>query len=554
LGKSFQPIPIASSSSPGPGAGAGEYVYSHTELLQRLRVVCQASREVLMKFVKKDVNLKSYPGAIQIHIGLFARAGTASVNGASATAPPPGANAALQASPPAVAAKSSRKQPSRSQKTRVSFAEDTVVGPSSPDRENANASAEDDDEDNGDFPTPDNDNDDSLLEEDASASTPASLKSASTKNSDDIQVPKPQSEDWAMSPIAKSAVSPPKQQRTYNATRTRSSPRSTSTASSASVSASSASASASAPSASILHRRNGKRSHRRSSHHSSHSQVSFSSPAAEEEEDEHEPEDTKEDGATFDLDDSIGIQDADISSSSAVTPKEKTTAVSNDVDVPLSNAKGNKAAKTGTKMAAKIITKPSKAKKVVTQKQKAALIKLNRPSPTTTTTVRAAASQRGSRSSTRSRSNHNGSQSQSSTGTNSTSKVTPLSVGTTTPPDAGDDDDNFDFVEDNASVVLSKSKSKTKGGVKNSTKNKGGKGKGGSRAKRASPSDTTPVSLSSAATTPDTADSPHGSPTKKMRTGAGRTSNSGSTASISSTFGTVSGTTPARRRRRRISS
>ena len=40
-------------------------------LQSRLKVICSASRDVLMKFVKKDVNLTPYPGGIQFPAALF---------------------------------------------------------------------------------------------------------------------------------------------------------------------------------------------------------------------------------------------------------------------------------------------------------------------------------------------------------------------------------------------------------------------------------------------------------------------------------------------------
>jgi hypothetical protein len=48
---------------------------SNRELLQKskLKVICAAAREVLMKYVKKDVNLTPYPGIIQINASLFAQ-------------------------------------------------------------------------------------------------------------------------------------------------------------------------------------------------------------------------------------------------------------------------------------------------------------------------------------------------------------------------------------------------------------------------------------------------------------------------------------------------
>ena len=47
---------------------------NHENLLQsKLKVICAAAREVLMKYVKKDVNLTPYPGIIQINASLFAQ-------------------------------------------------------------------------------------------------------------------------------------------------------------------------------------------------------------------------------------------------------------------------------------------------------------------------------------------------------------------------------------------------------------------------------------------------------------------------------------------------
>lgn len=48
-------------------------------LKAKLKMICSAAREVLMSFVKKDVNLSSYPGTIQVPVSLFTRADRGSI-------------------------------------------------------------------------------------------------------------------------------------------------------------------------------------------------------------------------------------------------------------------------------------------------------------------------------------------------------------------------------------------------------------------------------------------------------------------------------------------
>ncbi len=72
----------ASKSSPAFSLGSqdenslifGEYDEERSELsAAKLKTICLAAREVLLGFVKKDVNLMSYPGSIQLPVSLFKR-------------------------------------------------------------------------------------------------------------------------------------------------------------------------------------------------------------------------------------------------------------------------------------------------------------------------------------------------------------------------------------------------------------------------------------------------------------------------------------------------
>jgi len=151
LGKSFRPSTVNDNQD-----------VSH--LAKRLKVVCVASREVLMKFVKKDVNLKNYPGAIQIHLGLFIKADSPVVTDLYF---------------PPEASKCARK-------SRVSFAKEKLNDCTSIDADNIQRE------------------DDSPIHVGAS---PASLKLERLGNSD-IQISKPQSDDWDLSPIPNQEYKP----------------------------------------------------------------------------------------------------------------------------------------------------------------------------------------------------------------------------------------------------------------------------------------------------------------------------------------------------------
>lgn len=76
LGRSYIPrqCGISEEGNHSEDAGVSSTLSNHEIVLQsKLKVICAAAREVLMKFVKKDINLTPYPGIIQINATLFAQ-------------------------------------------------------------------------------------------------------------------------------------------------------------------------------------------------------------------------------------------------------------------------------------------------------------------------------------------------------------------------------------------------------------------------------------------------------------------------------------------------
>lgn len=76
LGRSYIPrqCGISEKGNLSEDASVSSTLSIHEIVLQsKLKVICAAAREVLMKFVKKDVNLTPYPGIIQINATLFAQ-------------------------------------------------------------------------------------------------------------------------------------------------------------------------------------------------------------------------------------------------------------------------------------------------------------------------------------------------------------------------------------------------------------------------------------------------------------------------------------------------
>ncbi len=70
MGKSYKPVGIAFSKT-------GMVDESNEDLARsRLQVITSTAREILLKYIKKDVNLKSYPGTIQIPADLFKKVTT----------------------------------------------------------------------------------------------------------------------------------------------------------------------------------------------------------------------------------------------------------------------------------------------------------------------------------------------------------------------------------------------------------------------------------------------------------------------------------------------
>jgi hypothetical protein len=75
LGKNFRPVDVSffgvtRPSSPSETESSGK---RNRMLRGKLQVICGAAREVLLSFVKKDVNLTPYPGAVQLPGNLFKR-------------------------------------------------------------------------------------------------------------------------------------------------------------------------------------------------------------------------------------------------------------------------------------------------------------------------------------------------------------------------------------------------------------------------------------------------------------------------------------------------
>ena len=88
LGKNYRPVDVSAfgvaSSRPsiespadiGELESQNEYKTKRDYVLQeKLKMVCGAAREVLLSFVKKDVNLTPYPGTVHIPRTLFQRIG-----------------------------------------------------------------------------------------------------------------------------------------------------------------------------------------------------------------------------------------------------------------------------------------------------------------------------------------------------------------------------------------------------------------------------------------------------------------------------------------------
>jgi hypothetical protein len=76
LGRSYIPrqCGISDKENHSEDTSVSSALPNHEIVLQsKLKVICAAAREVLMKFVKKDVNLTPYPGIIQINATLFAQ-------------------------------------------------------------------------------------------------------------------------------------------------------------------------------------------------------------------------------------------------------------------------------------------------------------------------------------------------------------------------------------------------------------------------------------------------------------------------------------------------
>ena len=74
LGHRYTPIEfdLSDNQTLADDASLGSTKSSHNSVLRsRLTVICSTAREVLMKFVKKDVNLTPYPGGIQFPAALF---------------------------------------------------------------------------------------------------------------------------------------------------------------------------------------------------------------------------------------------------------------------------------------------------------------------------------------------------------------------------------------------------------------------------------------------------------------------------------------------------
>jgi hypothetical protein len=74
LGQRYAPVDFDASDNENlaDDASLGSTKSSHNSVLHsRLTVICSTAREVLLKFVKKDINLTPYPGGIQFPVSLF---------------------------------------------------------------------------------------------------------------------------------------------------------------------------------------------------------------------------------------------------------------------------------------------------------------------------------------------------------------------------------------------------------------------------------------------------------------------------------------------------
>jgi hypothetical protein len=74
LGQRYAPIDVKTTEDPhlSDDESNTSSNSSHKDVLRsRLAVVCSTAREILLKFVKKDVNLTPYPGGIQFPASLF---------------------------------------------------------------------------------------------------------------------------------------------------------------------------------------------------------------------------------------------------------------------------------------------------------------------------------------------------------------------------------------------------------------------------------------------------------------------------------------------------